>query len=248
MDRYTPTLFLTIFIFSSCFAQALVTDRPDFTESVYALSARTLQIESGLEYHAAQGVKEWSYPNTLLRLGLGHSLEVRLGVTGWTNIRIDSYSQTYLNDLRMEAKYQITKKDAIWPFAVLLVSTWPTGDKAVSAGSAEMGLKLACSRQLSARLELGMNIGAVSVESGDHREFYSLASLSMGLSLSDQWGLFLETFAEMPPNQTWQPTMDAGVTLILSEATQWDFYVGRGLAHSAGDWTVGTGFSFRLGR
>jgi len=131
--------------------------------------------------------------------------------------------------------------------AVMFVSTLPTGDDEVSVESTEFGLKFAVAYNLNDRLGLGVNIGAVSVEVVDERELLSVASLSLGIGISDNLGAYVETFAEIPQNASWQPAANGGFTYLVSPETQLDAYVGTGLNDYSPDLFAGLGFTFRFG-
>ena len=240
-------VFILIGILGTVNGQELVTDRPDYTESALAVPSKMIQIESGAEYADLKAAEELSFPNALVRIGVGHNLELRLGFPGWTSISVSNKTESYLNDLLFEVKYQFTQSDVVMPVAVILVSTLPTGDDEVSSGEMEIGLKLAAERDLNERLGLSMNIGTISVPAGDERELLSLASVALGIGVNDKLGAFLEVLAEMPQSEAWQPVLDGGFTYLLSDEAQLDLYAGKGLNDHAPDLIIGAGFSFRFG-
>lgn len=247
MNRRMLATFLLIFsLFSFGIAQELVTDRPDFTESALVVPAKMLQIEAGAEYTDFKSTTDFSIPGVLARFGLGRNLEIRLGFSGWTSVTMSDKSKTYLNDMILEAKYQITNTSAQMPMAVLLVATLPTGDEAVSVETLEAGIKFACGYDLSDRFSLGANLGAISVGSGDGKEILSLASIALGIGINNRLSAFVEALAEMPATESWQPVMDGGFTYLVTPLAQADFYVGKGLNNHAADLIIGGGFSFRF--
>lgn len=228
-------------------AQDLITDRPDYTESAFAVNARTVQVESGTEWVDFETHEEFSYPNVLARIGIGYNTEIRLGLPGWTNVMINDRSKSYFNDLILEAKYQFINDDAELPVAVLLVSTLPTGDDAVSVGTAEIGIKSALSYNINNSISLGWNVGAISVDDGDARKFLFLKSIAFGVALNERLGLFIETFAETLESETWQPFVDGGFTYLVFDEVQLDFYLGKGLNDYTSDLIIGAGLSFLVG-
>jgi hypothetical protein len=246
MKKFVKLLLLSLPMVPVVFGQSIVTDRPDFTESTTVVSFRKIQIESGCEYAAFTSLKELSFPNTLVRIGLGRQLEARLGFSGWTKDKMDSHSSTYLNDMALEAKYHITGKEAKVPLAIVLVSTLPTGDKQVRVEAPEFGLKFAGAKDLSANMSLSSNLGAISVDVNGKRKWHYLSSLSMGINISDRLGSFVEMYAEFPPEQTWQPALDCGLTYLLHRNAQIDFYIGKGLYDGTANVIIGSGFSFRF--
>jgi hypothetical protein len=246
MKPSVQVLLLSLFIISTAVSQDIITDRPDFTESTTAIAFHKIQVESGYEYAVFTSLKEFSYPNTLLRFGMGRRWEARLGFSGWTNDMVQNHSSIYINDLDLEAKYHITGMEAPFPLAILLVSTLPTGDKQVRVAAPEFGLKFAAEHALSSSISLSSNLGGISVEVDGKRKWHYLSSLSMGINLSARLGSFVEMYAEFPPDQTWQPVFDSGLTYLLHRNAQIDFYVGKGLYDNAANIIIGCGFSFRF--
>lgn len=228
-------------------AQEMVTDRPDFTESALVVTKRTIQIESGTERVDLGTSSEWTRPSVMARMGLGSNLEFRLGFAGWTGITVNDRTQTYMNDLMLEAKYQFTASDAEVPVALLLVSTWPTGEPEVSVGQTEMGLKLAASRDLNDQVGISLNLGAISANADQGRTWSALASVSAGISLHDRSAAFIEILADIPQSRAWQPVLDGGLTFLIRPDLQLDAYLGKGLNRHAADYIVGAGLSFRFG-
>jgi len=228
-------------------AQEMVTDRPDFTESALVVAKRTIQIESGTERVDYGTFSEWTRPSVMVRMGLGANLELRLGFAGWTGITVHDRTRTYMNDMMLEAKYQFTASDAVVPIALLLVSTWPSGEPEVSVGQTEMGLKLAASRDLNERVGISFNLGAVSSYVDQGRTWSALASVSTGISLNDRTSGFVELLADIPQSHAWQPVLDGGLTFLVRSDLQLDAYLGKGLNSHAADYKVGAGLSFRFG-
>ena len=209
--------------------QELVTDRPDFTESAIVVPSKSVQVEMGLAYEKTSDEKAYSLPNSLIRIGLNESIELRLGLPGWSVLDINGERNTFFNDLLAEVKIQVGDRHAPVPFALILVSTIPVGDDAVSSGESEFGIKLATSYDINENSGLGVNLGGIFVKDGNDRKFVTIASVSYGKSLSNRLGVFLETFAEMPQDDTWSPVLDGGFTYSVPPISQFDFYIGTGL-------------------
>lgn len=239
-----------ILLFSATFhillAQELITDRPDYTESAVTVPARSVQIETGLEYVSDKNNISTSFPNSLFRIGLHSSVELRIGFTGWTWAKLSDERNLYFNDLVVESKIQIADKKAEIPLAIILATTIPVGDNAVSSGGSDYGIKIAGSYDFSENTGVGINAGAYSLFDGMNRQLMAVASISYGLSLSDNFAAFFETFAEVPQNESWSPVFDSGLTFSLSDLSQLDLYAGVGLNRIAPDFIIGTGYSVRF--
>ncbi|MBD3224393.1 MAG: hypothetical protein GF313_06660 [Caldithrix sp.] len=228
-------------------AQALITDRPDFTESAVVVPFRVVQIESGVERVNQGDIKETTYPNTLIRAGLGSDLELRLGLSGWKHIVNDNISENYVNDMLMEVKYQLTNPNAAIPMGILLVATLPTGDDEVSSGAMDFGLKWALARDLSKILSFGANVGIISSRMDDKRQLQALISTAVGISINEQLSLFTEAYAIIPQDAVWQPVLDGGFTFLITKQVQLDVYTGTELRNSGADIIIGGGLSFMFG-
>ncbi len=239
-------LYIVIAISSKGYTVEFESDRPDFSESPVVVPARAVQIESGIDLTKMNSVKEFTFPEAMLRFGLGHRSELRVGFSGWTRLSVDDVANTFINDLDLEIKYQLTKPGAEVPLGVLLVSTLPTGDDEISVGRAEYGVILAGGYDLNEFMGLGMNIGAVAENDEDERELVYSTALAMEVELNDRLAAFVEFYADIPQHETWQPLMDGGLTCMVNPVTQIDFYIGKGLNDYAPDFIIGAGFSFRF--
>lgn len=240
------TFLLFIGLTIGLYAQELVTDRPDYTESAQTVLPDMVQLEMGVGYAEMGDVSVTAYPNLLARIGIVKNLEIRLGLPGWVTPKVGDNSETYMNDVLFEAKYKISKKRASIPMALLFVMTLPTGDDEVSSGSPNIGMKFATSLDLNDQFSVGANVGAVSVEVNDQREILVLGSVSLGVGLTDKFGAFLEVFEEAPASTPWQPILDGGFTFLITPTNQLDFYVGTGLNDYGPDLMLGAGFSTRF--
>lgn len=167
MHKYLLMVAAMLFLINSNKkAQTIITDRPDFTESAFTVPAGTVQFEGGVSFDNNNDVNNFIFPSVLTRLALHKSFEVRLGFNGWTYSEKDS--KTYLNDLILEAKYQLSINPE-FPLAILLVSKLPTGSEEISVQNPEYGLKLAASHPVTDYFSVGSNAGAISFESDSKR-------------------------------------------------------------------------------
>ncbi|MGK9476964.1 transporter [Melioribacter sp. OK-6-Me] len=221
-----------------------MTDRPDFTESAFTLPFSSVQFEGGISLDINNNIKNITFPSLLTRIALHRSLEVRLGFTGWTYS--EEKSKTYLNDLILEAKYQLSINPEL-PAAILLVSKLPTGSEEISVENPEYGIKLAASHPINNYFTLSSNLGAISVVgSNDQRELLYLFSLSMGFAITDNTGWFLEFFSLMPDKHEWQPSIDSGFTYLIGNNLQLDLFAGFGLNNFTSDLFAGLGISYNM--
>ncbi|AFN75271.1 hypothetical protein MROS_2039 [Melioribacter roseus P3M-2] len=237
------TLSLGILFFTTINGQTIVTDRPDFTESAVTIPSGTVQFEGGVSFDNNNDMNNFTFPALLTRVSLHKSFEVRLGFTGWTYS--EEESKTLMNDLILEAKYQLSINPE-FPLAILLVSKLPTGSEEISIENPEYGLKLAASHPVADYLSVSSNVGAISIEPNSQRELLYLFSLSMGFTIAERTGWFVEFFTMMPEKRQWQPSIDTGLTYLIGDNFQLDLYAGFGLNNYASDLFGGLGLSYNL--
>ena len=235
-----------LFFCALAFSQEMITDRPDFTESAIVVPRKSVQIEMGAGFQVIKDVDELSYPNILARIGLHDHFELRLGLPGWSSLTVADQSNTFFQDVYVEGKMQLTPNDVVLPMAIILAVTAPTGDKAVSTGESDFGVKYAVAYDVAERVGLGANVGLFSMGGEESRTLSGLASVSVGVSATERIGLFFEAFAEMPEDASWAPMFDAGVTFLVTPLLQFDVSFGLGLNESATDQFIGLGASFRI--
>jgi hypothetical protein len=249
MLKFHKRLFFTIFFLIlniNLYSQVIVTDRPDYTESPFSLKKGQFQFELGIGFQQSGQLKEVSYPNSLLRMGLGNNYEIRFGLPRFSSVVSNDFSM-YFNDIVIEFKHQLSTDESPFPFALLFVSSFPTGSREVTAKIVEFGFKIAASHNLNEKLGFGLNVGAISINNNDTRQLMSLASISIGLSLSNNLSTFVEAFTEKLLGANWQTYYDLGITYLLNKSSQLDFYLGRELSSKEASLLIGCGFSFAFG-
>ena len=102
--------------YSSNFAQKIVTDRPDQTESSSTIPKNSLQIESGMLLRYVEegeiSLREFAIPSTLFRYGISKGLEIRV-VSQYVNIKEENSGTAIsgITDLEIGAKIQLLKRE-----------------------------------------------------------------------------------------------------------------------------------------
>jgi len=239
----------------------LVTDRPDQTESSETVAPGYGQLEFGwthLEDDEDVDVTADSTPETLVRLGVLGSLELRLGFDGYIWEEVHSpgaRSQRHdgAGDMEVGVKYKLWQENGWLPRTALLAgTTLPTGARAFSSERFDPSVRLACSHTLSDRAGLGYNVAGIwqSAEDdmGDRDTTASVAySVVLGVALSQRLGTFIEFFGDAP-TAAGKPanSFDTGFTYLLADNLQIDVLGGVALSEAAEDWFIGAGLVYRL--
>ena len=228
-------LFIAIFMASlSTFCQTIVTDRPDQTESSSTVPIGSLQIEAGFlhELSKTDEVKELKVlaPTTLFRYGVMNALELRL-IMNYESIRDRVTQQTSkgLSDIEVGAKVQLYKKDdGNTEIALLSHLLLPIASEELSNEKLGSINKLSISHKLNNRFGVGYNLGYDYYGFGKGDFTYSLA---LGVSVFDNFGVYLEPYGKAIDLKTQVTSFDSGVTYLLQDNIQLDFSFGTGLNH-----------------
>lgn len=243
--------------------EALVTDRPDQTESAAIVPAGSVQIELGWarEVDESSGVRAEvdGVPGTLIRIGLVERVELRLGWTGWTDETVRAAGQTRdvsgSGDATVGAKVLLRRGSNGGPqVAVLFGTTVPTGDEDVTRDAHDPSFRISIAHDWTPRLSVGYNVG-VAWETepdpvlGDETVAIGQYTVALGIGLRARWGAFVELYGDLPiEGGEPEHAFDGGVTYLLRPNLQLDLAAGVGLSDAASDWFVGLGVSFRLPR
>ena len=241
------------------------TDRPDFTESTATVPRGHFQLEAGYTYmfdeENAHRTRDHTLPEVLLRTGLTNDLELRIG-WGGLSLTEDVYSapnragrsQTFREhddggtDLNVGAKVRILTQNGIIPdFSLIAGAGLPTNESGKSSGDVDPELKFLWGYALTDRLSLSgnFNIALPSDEVG--RFIQSAASLSLGYSLTDRLGSYVEYYGFFLSERRGDAAhyLNGGFAFRLTENVQFDVRVGTGLNDAADDFFTGVGFAFR---
>ena len=239
--------------------QALVADRPDFTEATSTVGLGVFQLELGYTLGSDTDGKfmtrAHSYGEPLLRVGvLSERLEIRAGtslVTEVESVSATGVTTSGLEDLYLGAKIALSGQRGAFPATAILPQvTVPTGTGAFSAGQTLPGVNFLYSWELNETLSLAGSTqvnAAVADDDGDYREWAQ--SLSWGIAMGQRTGLYAEWYAFVPSGlegASGQHYLNSGLTWLANDDLQWDVRVGVGLNDAAEDMYVGAGLAFRV--
>lgn len=239
-------------------AEPLVTDRPDFTESPSAVPAGHVQVEGGATFTRVEEEDADTFGEVLVRIGLGKGWEARIGVPSYERItagggpggEVSGFGDPSIGfKLRLTPDPPPEETPGRPEAALLLGTTLPEGDEELSDGTWQPEARVALAWQLGARLSLSSNIGYAYPEdtAAGERFHQFLASLSLGLALTDRLGAFVEGYgySEETVDGSEAAYMDAGFTWLVSNDLQLDVRAGRGFNDADPDWFVGAGAALR---
>ncbi|GGX09046.1 transporter [Aquimarina muelleri] len=253
------TFFISL-IFNSVFSQektnlgALITDRPDQTESPSVVPKRYLQIETGSFYknsgEKTLRKKTTTFNTTLLRYGLLNNLEIRAGwdfsetKTEINGVELDN-TTSGLSPLLLGAKIGVTEEKGILPEIGFLAHlylpfTASTDFKPKTTGA---DFRFSFAHTLNKKSSLSYNLGASWGD--DSPETSYVYTLVYGYSIIDKLGIYAELYGDFPENNRANHLWDAGLTYLLSNSIQLDATVGSGISKGQ-NLLLSAGLSVRL--
>jgi len=233
---------------------ALITDRPDATESPNTVPKRTIQVETGvfLETYEAKGTKTETigYNTTLVRYGVFDNFELRLGWnfeeirTTVGGAKLDDV-KSGLSPLLAGLKVEIVEEKGLIPETGLLVHmALPfTASNDFRPQTTGVDFRFSMGHTLSDKSSLGYNLGAQW--GNDSSEANYVYTLVYGYSITQKFGSYVEIYGDASkankPNHFW----DVGFTYLISNVIQADITIGKSFTEGQ-DILVSTGLSFRI--
>lgn len=226
----------------------IATDRPDFTETAVPVERGHLQLESG----ATVSRFDRSLGELLARVGVARRLELRLALNSYVWSRTGAEGPSGLEDLTVGAKVGLHAGGGtgspLPTLGVIVETTAPTGEKRLRNARWEPGAKLCLAWDLTDATSLGSNLNLASVGDGEGGRVGEWSgSLSLGRSLNETVGAFLETFggARLSGEPDATAYVNGGMTLALGLDAQLDARVGTQVGADDRDWFVGVGAARR---
>lgn len=229
---------------------ALVTDRPDFTESAVTVRPGRIQLEGGYTFSRTGAAERHTAGELLARIGVSGSAELRVGVSSVVVEEARGARETGVDDATLGAKLSFAGGGMGFrkPSAALLLSTTlPTGSDGFGARGVRPSAILALGWVLSERIALGANVGLTSAKAGGERFGQGRGSASLGVALDPRTGAYAEIYGFTAEEEAGPETayVDAGLTRLLSPDLQIDLRVGLGLNDPEPDYLAGAGLAWR---
>jgi hypothetical protein len=246
--KKTIVTFLTVAMCGAGWAQenpttnepfAIITDRPDFTESAQTVPAGRVQIEGGASFDRAGDAKVTTIGETLIRVATGRKSELRIGVPSYLVVR-DGGKTSGLDDGSLGVKFALApgsgfgfKRPAL---GVIVGTTVPSGARRIAARNYAPEIKLAAGVDLNERWAFATNLGIARPKVGGERFTQLLGTASLALGVSDKIGAYFEAFAFSKTDAAGNSAryVNTGLTYQLNPEFQLDARVGLGIKNDVG--------------
>jgi hypothetical protein len=228
----------------------IATDRPDFTEASSTVGKGVAQIEMGYTFTKTVDGDIHSWGEPLLRFGMfANWLEFRVAASPIT----ENFGtlQSGSDDLYLGTKLGLTQQDGWLPeVAIVPQMTVPSGSLAFTADEVLPGVNLLYGWDVTDDFTFAGSTQYNRAGDGAGSSYDEWAqSLTLGRSLTERLGSYLEAFAILPANNSGVSSehyFNGGFTLGLSDDAQFDLRAGKGLGDASEDYFVGAGLSLRF--
>lgn len=233
---------------------ALITDRPDQTESAEVVPLKSLQIETGFVMENSQSnhykQTSFAYNSTLLRYGLFENMELRLGLEYLGDeIKISAPDSTNttsgLSPLNLGFKIKIQSENGWQPAIALLGAlVMPfTASANYKPRYTATNMRFSFAHTLSQSVSLGYNLGVeFDGETPNPSYFYSA---SLGIGITEKTGAFIESYGLLKERGKPSHLADAGLTYLIRQNLQIDVSGGFGIENGADNF-ISFGITYRL--
>ena len=251
----TFSFILILYSQTSVFADDIITDRPDQTESAAVVPSGSFQIETGLlmEYDEVGNfeINHFTVNSTLLRVGVAKNLELRAGIE-YLDFKEKNKTTNITTGVKgfgpfmIGAKLEVMEELTFLPQIAVLghLTLHSTGADDFSPDDLAPDIRLALSHTLTDDFSLGYNFGAEWDGSGS--DMITIYTLSLGYSIDDNIGCYGEIFGKMADQMLPEHNINGGFTYLIRSNLQIDAFAGVGINEASTDSFFGIGLSLRI--
>ncbi len=256
--HFLSLLFFVLFIFvlkaQDSNPPALITDRPDQTESAAIVPKGHLQIETGFVFEGDEANKikteNLALFTTLFRYGINKNYELRLGSAFLQHSdkpeQGEEVSTSGMAPVFAGIKLKMLEEEGLVPEMAFMatVEIPGSGHEDFSPEYLASDLRFAIGYTLTDRLGLGINLGGRW--NGSDPQPAGVYSLVLGYGISDKMSAFVESYGFLPQDESPDHRLDAGLTFLLMPNLQIDASGGIGLSEISPDYFINAGISWRI--
>jgi hypothetical protein len=229
-------------------AGELVTDRPDQTESAAVVPVGYVQIETGVLYVNDYYRWTFSYPTTLVRVGITDDVELRFTgeyVHDRYQLGFTDYVDQGLGGVTAGAKFGIARESGLIPATAFIAGlALPVGSPAFRPQYVVPEFRFAFSHSLGKVFNLGANLGGAW--EGDGGSGAAVYTFSLGFEMWGDWKGYIEAYGSMWGDGRPSHLLDGGVTIPTSPNFQLDASFALPFTERGPDYYTSLGMSLRL--
>lgn len=231
---------------------ALVSDRPDFTEATSLVDPRHVQVESGSTASREGDTQVAAFGEVLVRAGLTPKVELRVSGNSFVRERTAGQVQSGMQDATLGFKFRLldAPESRSWrpEVSVITHTTLPSGSRFYRSQRAQPEVKVLSAWSLSERVSFSSNLNVARPFDGVRSFTEYAGSGSFGFAATDRVGLYAEAFAFAPQDgsKLVSKYVNTGFTFLFSPDVQLDVRGGMGPRGTATrDYFAGVGLVVR---
>lgn len=215
-------------------------DRPGIGFTPAVLQAGDFTLEQGApDWSRADGVSTYN-ADTLLRLGLGHSLEVQLG-TGWNRMNGAGHVLDGRPDTSLAMKFA-PANDGDFSWGLLGSIEFTDGSRAFRSSQRQYLLGASLNWQRSADRSIGLYAELMHGDADSQ-----LLAVNEGWALTSTLGMYVELAGQHVEDAGYGSLGGAGLTWQVTPRVQLDISARHRLTGHADTWQGGLGFAVYFG-
>jgi hypothetical protein len=219
------------------------TDRPDLTSTV--VPTGSLQLENGIGWASDNGRATLDGTESIVRLGLITSGELRIGLPDYYSYWVHDASFGFTDILIGWKQQLIGGSSSGFQLSVAPGLSLPTGSIGRTSGGFDPQLGVAWSKGIDSRWSTtGVQYAYYSTENGRHF-LEGETVLAIERSLNRTTSVYIE-YQGYYGHFGSTSMVELGAAYRRRPNYQWDFLFGAGRDQGAEEISVGVGFSFRL--
>lgn len=231
---------------------ALVSDRPDFTEATVLVEPGHVQVESGTTFSREGDTRSTAFGEVLMRAGLTKKVELRVAGNSFVRESTGDVLTTGMQDASVGFKFHLIEgpESPSWKPALSVIThtTVPSGSRVYRTQRAQPEVKVLGAWSLSERVGFSSNVNVARPYDGVRSFTEYAGSGSFSFAASGRVGVYAEAFAFAPQDgsKVVSKYVNSGFTFLFSPDVQLDVRGGVGPTTQAKrDYFAGVGLVLR---
>ena len=225
---------------------AIVTDRPDVTESSLVIPKGSVQFENGITWTKNHGDQVLDLSETLIRVGLLNRTEIRLVVPNYIANLTRSSAPAGFSDIAIGMKQQLGPLPGHFDLSVIVAVSLPTGAARVSSHGFDPFVKFPWSRDLRNGRSIGGMQSLFWNTQGAKRNLTWEATFNLEKEITNRCSVFVEYAGDFPRLSGSQQIAHLGAAYRITRTQQLDSHVGFGLSPNSLGRFFAIGYSIRF--
>jgi outer membrane putative beta-barrel porin/alpha-amylase len=226
-------------------ASAIVTDRPDVTESSIVVPTRSLQFENGITWINGHGVGSVDFTDTWVRFGLTTRTELRLVIPNYVE-NVTGYTASGFSDLAVKAKRQLRPLWGHFDLSVIVGLSLPTGANRISSHGFDPFINFPWSKDLAKGWSVGGMESFFWNTMAGRRNLIWEPTLMAEKELPGSWSVFVEYAGDFAQQGGSKQIAHFGTAYRITSRQQVDCHFGFGISPAAPEHFIAIGYSIRL--